>query len=194
MALSSLSGCIPFALRGKNKCEKDFDSSALREDLPPNEEKQVDTTPFINEMEEGVDKTRNDGGGQLSRDIEEEKNEVIMEKTRTEVLIEKSKINYNAVIKVLDENIDKRLSVSQIAKLCNMSAISLQKTFSRFANMGVMEYFNRIKIKAAKKFFEEGLSVKEVAMSLGFEDPNYFSTVFKRITGNSPNKVRKKDK
>lgn len=109
MALSSLSGCIPFALRGKNKCEKDFDSSALQEDLPPNEEKQVDTPPFINEMEKGVDKTRNGGGGQLSRDIEEE-NEIIMEKTRTEVLIEKSKINYNAVIKLIANMYDEIFS------------------------------------------------------------------------------------
>ncbi len=101
--------------------------------------------------------------------------------------------NYNAVIKLLNENIDRRLSVPEIAKLCNMSSISLQKTFSRFANIGVMEYFNRLKIEKAKQYLKEGNSVKETALRLGFYDTNYFSTVFKRITGNSPNKVRNRD-
>lgn len=110
MVLSSQSGCIPFALRGKNKGEDDFDNLALQDCLSQDEEKQVDTAPLINEMEEGVDKTRNGGGGQLSRDIEEEKNEVIMEKTRTEVLIEKSKINYNAVIKLIANMYDEIFS------------------------------------------------------------------------------------
>lgn len=94
--------------------------------------------------------------------------------------------NYNIIIKVLNENIEKRLSVPQIAKLCNMSSIGLQKTFSSFANIGVMEYFNRLKVEKAKQYLEQGYSVKEVALRLGFYDPNYFSTVFKRITGETP--------
>ena len=103
--------------------------------------------------------------------------------------------NYNMVINVLNENIDKRLSVSQIAKICNMSSIGLQKTFSHFANIGVMEYFNRLKVAKAKQYLKQGDSVKEVAVMLGFYDPNYFSTVFKRITGVSPKdfKMHQKD-
>ena len=56
-----------------------------------------------------------------------------------------------------------------------------------------MEYFNRLKIEKAKQYLKEGNSVKETALRLGFYDTNYFSTVFKRITGNSPNKVRNRD-
>ncbi len=94
--------------------------------------------------------------------------------------------NYNTVIKMLNKNIDKRFSVTEIANLCNMSSISLQKTFSRFANIGVMEYFNRMKVNKAKQYLKDGFSVKETALKLGFYDSNYFSTVFKRITGNTP--------
>ncbi|MBE6787102.1 MAG: helix-turn-helix domain-containing protein [Ruminococcaceae bacterium] len=94
--------------------------------------------------------------------------------------------NYNMVINVLNQNIDKRLSVPQIAKLCNMSSIGLQKTFSHFANIGVMEYFNRLKVSKAKQMLSQGKSVKETAVMLGFYDPNYFSTVFKRVTGKTP--------
>lgn len=106
--------------------------------------------------------------------------------TNPKMLTTQGANNYNAAIKVLNQNIERRLSVTEIAALCNMSTISLQKTFSRFANIGVMEYFNRLKINKAKQYLKEGFSVKETALKLGFYDPNYFSTVFKRITGNSP--------
>lgn len=103
--------------------------------------------------------------------------------------------NYNTVIHVLSENIDKRLSVKEIAELCNMSAVGVQKTFSRYAGIGVMEYFNRLKIAKAKELLAEGCTVKETSLKLGFYDPNYFSTVFKRITGATPEtlKVYKKE-
>ena len=99
--------------------------------------------------------------------------------------------NYSLIVKTLEENIEKSLKVKDIALLCNMSEIGLQKTFSRFAGVGVMEYFNNIKVRKAIELLNEGLSVKEVASTLGFNDPNYFSTVFKRFTGNPPSQLKK---
>ena len=110
--------------------------------------------------------------------------------TKPKVLTTQGAQNYNTVIKVMEQNIDKRLSVGEIAKLCNMSSISLQKTFARFAHIGVMEYFNRLKVVKAKQYLKEGCTVKETALRLGFYDPNYFSTVFKRITGNTPEALK----
>lgn len=98
--------------------------------------------------------------------------------------------NYNTITRVLGENIDKRLSIKEIANLCNMSAVGMQKTFSRFAGIGVMEYFNRLKVNKAKEHLSEGCSVKETAYKVGFYDANYFSTVFKRITGSTPESLK----
>lgn len=94
--------------------------------------------------------------------------------------------NYNAIVTVLANNLDKSLAVADIAKMCGMSEINLKKTFSRYAGMGVMQYFNRMKIAEATRLLKSGRSVKEVSVSLGFSNQNYFSTVFKRITGNAP--------
>lgn len=98
--------------------------------------------------------------------------------------------NYNTITRVLSENVDKRLSVKEIATLCNMSAVGVQKTFSRFAGIGVMEYFNRLKTAKAKELLAGGCTVKEASYKLGFYDPNYFSTVFKRITGSTPESLK----
>lgn len=94
--------------------------------------------------------------------------------------------NYSKIIEVMEKNIDKGLSVNDIAAMCHMSEINLKKTFSRYSGMGVMAYFNKMKISRARDMIENGVSVKEAATALGFSNQNYFSTVFKRITGNSP--------
>lgn len=108
--------------------------------------------------------------------------------------LSRSAENYSFIVKTINENIDKRLSVTELATLCNMSEINLQKTFSRYAGVGIMEYFNRIKMQKAAEYLRRGMSVKETALQLGFHDQNYFSTVFKRITGQMPSHIIKHGK
>ena len=88
--------------------------------------------------------------------------------------------------RVLENNVSRNLSIEEIAALCAMSPVSVKQTFSRYAGMGVMNYFNRLKIQAAAAMLREGASVQETAAALGFSSQNYFSTVFKRIQGESP--------
>ncbi len=100
--------------------------------------------------------------------------------------ISRTAIRYSQIINCLEENYDKALTVPQIAKLCNISESALKQTFKKYSGIGVMEYFNNVKVKYAIGLLHKGATVKEVSKSLGFCDPNYFSTVFKRITGVSP--------
>ena len=70
--------------------------------------------------------------------------------------------------------------------MCYMSPVSVKQTFSRYAGMSIMAYFNNLKITAAISMLKSGMTVQEVAQRLGFSSQNYFSTVFKRIRGVSP--------
>lgn len=99
--------------------------------------------------------------------------------------------NYAMAVKILEGSIDKRLTVSDIATLCNMSAVNLKKTFTRYAGIGIMEYFNALKMNAAKRMLLSGISVKECAISLGFQNQNYFSLTFKRICGVCPSEFKR---
>ncbi len=95
-------------------------------------------------------------------------------------------VNYSLIVEVMENNINKRLSVSTLAELTNMSEINLQKTFSKYAGVGVIEYFTRIQMRRADEYLRQGKSVKETALLFGYRDQNYFSTVFKRVTGHTP--------
>ena len=94
--------------------------------------------------------------------------------------------NYAAIVKVLEEHVHENLTIAQIAALCNMGQVSMKQTFSRYTGMGIINYFNCLKIERAIHMLQNGSSVQETADALGFSSQNYFSTVFKRVTGKTP--------
>ena len=109
---------------------------------------------------------------------------------KSNILQSRTARNYAAIVTVMENNIDKKLAIADIAKMCNMSEINLKKTFSRYAGMGVMQYFNDMKIRTAISMIKNDMTMQEIAAALGFSNQNYFSTVFKRITGNPPSDYR----
>jgi AraC-like DNA-binding protein len=98
--------------------------------------------------------------------------------------------NYKTVVRFLEANLDRNLSVKEIAEACQMGEVNLKQTFSRHAGIGVMQYFTRLKINAAITMLKDGANVQEAANRLGFPNQNYFSTVFKKVTGRSPSSYK----
>lgn len=87
----------------------------------------------------------------------------------------------------LRDNVENKLSFNDITKKFSLSASVLKKEFSNHMNCGVMEYFTRLKIDAAKEMIrEENLNFTEIAQKLSFSSSQYFTTVFKRISGMTP--------
>lgn len=104
----------------------------------------------------------------------------------------KSAQNYLNIVSVLNDNTETNLTVEEIADMCNMSPSNLKKTFKKYSGVGIIKYFNELKVEKAQKLLNEGYTVKETAAALGYTDQNYFSVVFKRITGYSPIKYKNK--
>lgn len=98
---------------------------------------------------------------------------------------------FEKINEVLEKNIERDMSVLQIAEAAGMSSAGIQKICNRYAGMGIKEYFNRLKINRALEYMEKGYSSKQISDILGFSNQNYFSTVFKRIIGVSPLNYKK---
>lgn len=98
--------------------------------------------------------------------------------------------NYRRALSVMSEKLNEPLDTRELAALCRISPSLLKKLFSRYAGVGVMEYFRQCKINAAIPLLREGASVREVAERFGFPDAGYFSTVFRRVTGHTPTYYR----
>ncbi|MBQ4631644.1 MAG: AraC family transcriptional regulator [Clostridia bacterium] len=117
---------------------------------------------------------------------------VLKKKTDTVSSGLKSAEIYSAAVKIMEENIGSGLGIDEIAKRCSISPAYLKKIFAKYSGSGVIQYYNRLKARIACVHLDNGKSVKETALLLGFADQNYFSTFFKRVMGVSPTSFRNK--
>ena len=84
-------------------------------------------------------------------------------------------------------NLDKKLSLQQVAAVFNFSPNYLSQLFARNAGESFVGYITEARIHAAKTMMSTtNKKIYEIAQELGFESAFYFSKVFKKGTGMSP--------
>lgn len=103
----------------------------------------------------------------------------------------KKKDSITVCVNYLQKHIDKTLALQEIAAEVNLSASHFASIFKKSTGFSIIEYFNHLKIQKACQYLQfTDLRINEVADRLGIEDPYYFSRMFTKIIGISPNKYR----
>ena len=98
------------------------------------------------------------------------------------------------VIHYMQENVERSLSLEQLANYFKYSPSHFSMLFQKETKMSPINYFIRLKIQKACQYIElTSLKVNEIAMKLGFEEAAYFSRIFTRVMGVSPSVYRKKE-
>jgi len=77
-------------------------------------------------------------------------------------------------------------SVSFYADKLYMSVDTLSKKVSQKMNISIGQLIRQEMISSAKKMLKQNMAVKEIAIQMGFEEPNNFSSFFHRYTGATP--------
>lgn len=99
---------------------------------------------------------------------------------------------FHHIVDYLDKHYMQDLCVADIAENFNMSASYLAHFFKQYAQKSIIEYVNETRIQHAKNFLEkEEISIREIALRVGFYDINYFSRKFKAITGITPTEYKR---
>lgn len=84
------------------------------------------------------------------------------------------------------------LTLTQLAKQAGISPVHLNRLFHSYYGVTVMHYVRDQRIAAAKKILKRGPeNVAEIAALVGFKEPSAFCSVFRRITGLTPNQYRR---
>lgn len=84
------------------------------------------------------------------------------------------------------------MSTNLVAKQVNLSVSWLSTKFKEEVGVGISDYLNNIRIQKAKQLFDEqDYMIYEVAGKVGFASSQYFSKIFKQITGVTPNEYRR---
>ncbi|MBQ8768242.1 MAG: AraC family transcriptional regulator [Oscillospiraceae bacterium] len=92
----------------------------------------------------------------------------------------------------IQENYARKLTLQEIADASAVSTRECLRCFRMSIRQSPMEYLVEYRIQAAAKLLETtNLSVTEIAMRTGWGSNSYFTKMFRRICGKTPNAHRK---
>lgn len=119
----------------------------------------------------------------------------ILHLNRTHLLHSDKQKYMQQAIQYMSERLHQQLSLSVLAKHVNVSKPYFSSLFKQQTGYSPIDFFLRMKIqKACNELDMSELSIKEIAASVGFRDPYYFSRQFSRIMSISPTAYRLQNK
>jgi AraC-like DNA-binding protein len=93
---------------------------------------------------------------------------------------------------LMESNVYGTINLSNISEQIGISTSRFNEIFKTYTGMTPYQFYIHIKIHKAEGLLEqENVSVKEVSFKMGFEDPYYFSRLFKNKTGVAPSAWKK---
>ncbi len=88
-------------------------------------------------------------------------------------------------------HIEENISVKHIADKLYINKTYLSELFKQSTGVSLLEYITMVKVERAKFLLKSGTCKNyEIAERLGFKDHEYFSKIFKKHTGLSPNSYK----
>lgn len=95
-------------------------------------------------------------------------------------------------IRIIQNQYTENLSLDDVAQQVFISPFYLSHLFRVELGVTFLEYLTRIRMDEAKRLLSDrSLAIMDISIQVGYEDPNYFSKVFKKNIGVSPNQYRK---
>ncbi len=89
----------------------------------------------------------------------------------------------------IEQHFQHELDIARLAKRVSMSRSYLMRLFKNAEGKTINQYLTDVRISRAKKLLETQ-SVTDTAFAIGFNNSNYFGTVFKKATGQTPSQFQ----
>jgi AraC-like DNA-binding protein len=98
---------------------------------------------------------------------------------------------YRKIVRFLNETYCSDLSREAFESSFDQTREYLCQIFKKYAGIPMLTYVHRLRIQRAKELLQTtGKPVSEIAREVGFQDPYYFSKVFKRLANETPSRYR----
>ena len=98
-------------------------------------------------------------------------------------------------MRLIKERLDEpgaRVSLTELATLCNMSPRQLTRAFRTTNGCSIGDYIAQDRIDKAKRLLKTDQNVKSIVHALGFNSPSHFYVAFHRATGETPLQYRQR--
>ena len=93
----------------------------------------------------------------------------------------------------VETHYNENICLDQMARMAHMSRSSYQRSFRRLMNTSLIRHLINFRIGKASSLLLSNpeLNITEIAFQIGFTDSNYFSRMFRKITGHTPRDFRR---
>ncbi len=93
----------------------------------------------------------------------------------------------------IQEHYTERIRLDTLAALADRNPQYLSTAFSREVGMSVTDYIASLRMEQAKELLvSTGATIGEIGAKVGYDDPKYFSRMFLKQTGESPQSFRRR--
>ena len=98
------------------------------------------------------------------------------------------------ILEYIRSNYNKDIALSNVAKRFYFSQGYLSRLLKKVTGLSYTEYVTGLRVERAMKLLRSTRStISEISMEVGYKDANYFSKVFKKATGQTPQAFRQDD-
>jgi AraC-like DNA-binding protein len=101
----------------------------------------------------------------------------------------------DGILQYLQSNLDKHISLTELARQYNVSASHFCRLFKGLTGNTLLKYLNQLRIQQAEKLLRESeMPISEIAERLGFSSLSHFERVFRKMHFSNPSAFRAKAK
>lgn len=123
----------------------------------------------------------------LEKDILEKLDENSYEEKKYSEAVEKC-------LKIIERDYDKNISLDEVTKEVAVSKNYFCHIFKKEMNMSIWNYLTKVRLEKAKELLRKSdMKSYEIAFKVGYDNPSYFSKIFKKIEKMTPNEYREKN-
>jgi YesN/AraC family two-component response regulator len=111
-----------------------------------------------------------------------------------QMISRKGNMTLNTIIHYIEEHISTRISLSDVARLVTKSNSYISHLFKKNFDKSFSRIVIEMKLNKAEDYFRimPELSISEVAYKLGYDDPLYFSRLYKKYRNMSPKEFKRR--
>ena len=105
---------------------------------------------------------------------------------------EKPLLGLGEVLSYIEQHYDRPVTIADLTRMAAMSESTFMRTFRRVMGCSPIEHLIHVRIaRASELLTRTDMRITEIAFACGFNDANYFSRQFRRVTGRSPRQFRR---
>lgn len=113
--------------------------------------------------------------------------------TDKEVLTENERVIL--AIQIMNNRSQENLTINNVAELVKLSSRRLSSYIKKHTDKSFNQYLHKIRIRnAIRLLLYSETCITDIAYRVGYSDSNYFSSMFKEVTGMTPSNYRNNEK